>query len=68
MESVSRISSMLETARELTVEAAHNASSSRGAFKSTSPYRHTSFSQIKKLLDSRNDRDILDGLRKVIAV
>ncbi len=24
--------------------------------------------QIKKLLDSRNDREILDGLRKVISV
>ncbi|OJD26898.1 hypothetical protein ACJ73_01709 [Blastomyces percursus] len=93
MESLSRISSMLETgnlircppkiprsygasaytymastARELTIEAAQSASSSRGAFKSNSPYRHTSFSQIKKLLDSRSDRDILDGLRKVIAL
>ncbi|PGG97092.1 hypothetical protein GX51_07493 [Blastomyces parvus] len=67
MESISRISSMLETARELTIEAAQSASSSRGAFKSNSPYRSSSFAQIKKLLDSRNDRDILDGLRKVIA-
>jgi hypothetical protein len=24
--------------------------------------------QIKKLLDSRNDREVLDGLRKVISV
>ncbi|PGH01849.1 hypothetical protein AJ79_07785 [Helicocarpus griseus UAMH5409] len=68
MESISRISSMLETARELTIEAAQSASSSRGAFKSTSSYRHASFSQIKKLLDSRSDRDILDGLRKVISL
>ncbi|OAX80757.1 hypothetical protein ACJ72_04909, partial [Emergomyces africanus] len=68
MESISRISSMLETARELTIEAAQSASNSRGAFKSNSPYRHASFSQIKKLLDSRSDRDILDGLRKVITL
>ncbi|KAK2737196.1 AP-3 complex subunit beta [Onygenales sp. PD_40] len=67
METISRISSMLETARELTIEAAQSASHSRGAFKSNSAHRHASFSQIKKLLDSRSDRDILDGLRKVLS-
>ena len=30
--------------------------------------RDLSFAQIKKLLDSRNDREILEGLRKVISV
>ncbi|OJD13338.1 hypothetical protein AJ78_06196 [Emergomyces pasteurianus Ep9510] len=59
---------MVSTARELTIEAAQSASNSRGAFKSNSPYRHASFSQIKRLLDSRSDRDILDGLRKVITL
>lgn len=55
------------TARELTIEAAQSASSSR-AYKPVPSVRNGSFSQIKKLLDSRSDRDILDGLRKVIAV
>ncbi|EEH22658.2 hypothetical protein PABG_04869 [Paracoccidioides brasiliensis Pb03] len=68
MESISRISSMLETARELTIEAAQSATNARGAFRSTSSHRPATFSQIKKLLDSRSDRDILDGLRKVISL
>ncbi|KJF61332.1 AP-3 adaptor complex subunit beta [Coccidioides immitis RS] len=67
METVSRISSMLETARELTLEAAHSASSVRAQRSSYSP-RNASSSQIKKLLDSRVDREILDGLRKVISM
>ncbi|KAK4988377.1 AP-3 complex subunit beta [Elasticomyces elasticus] len=63
MESISRISSMLETARDLTLEAARDAGSSR---RSTS--RQLTVPQIKKLLDSRNERDVLEGLRKVIAL
>ncbi|KAH8678974.1 adaptin N terminal region-domain-containing protein [Tricladium varicosporioides] len=62
MESISRISSLLESARELTLDAAQGARSSRGATK-TLPA-----AQIKKLLDSRNDREVLDGLRKVISM
>lgn len=82
MESISRISSLLEsgmyqqscnlqmrqleadrlTARELTLDAAQSARSSRTTTK-TLPA-----GQIKKLLDSRNDRDVLEGLRKVISV
>ncbi|KAK2882648.1 hypothetical protein FQN49_000122 [Arthroderma sp. PD_2] len=58
---------MLETARELTLEAAQSASSVRSLRPSYAP-RTASTSQIKKLLDSRNDRDILDGLRKVISL
>lgn len=50
------------TARELTLDAAQGARSSRGATK-TLPA-----AQIKKLLDSRNDREVLDGLRKVTSV
>ncbi|EMC91597.1 hypothetical protein BAUCODRAFT_126597 [Baudoinia panamericana UAMH 10762] len=61
MESISRISSMLETARDLTLEAARDA----GPRKSTRPLPAP---QIKKLLDSRNERDVLDGLRRVIAM
>lgn len=52
----------LFTARELTLDAAQSARSSRGAIKNLPP------AQIKKLLDSRSDRDVLDGLRKVISV
>ncbi|KAK3116833.1 AP-3 complex subunit beta [Teratosphaeriaceae sp. CCFEE 6253] len=61
MESISRISSLLETARDLTLEAARDA----GPRRSTKPLPAP---QIKKLLDSRNERDVLDGLRRVIAM
>lgn len=49
-------------ARELTLDAAQSARSSRSSTKILPA------SQIKKLLDSRNDREVLDGLRKVISV
>ena len=82
MESISRISSVLEsgmsldsqiyicsvrrvlisTARDLTLDAAQAARSSRSSTK-TPPA-----AQIKKLLDSRNDREVLDGLRRVTSV
>ncbi|KAL2006222.1 hypothetical protein VTN00DRAFT_9876 [Thermoascus crustaceus] len=66
METISRISSMLETARELTLEAAQSASSkgSRSSYSS----RSLTVSHIKKLLDSRNDREVLDGMRRVISL
>ncbi|KFY23534.1 hypothetical protein V493_05786 [Pseudogymnoascus sp. VKM F-4281 (FW-2241)] len=62
MESLSRISSLLESARDLTIDAAQAARSSRSTQKSLST------AQIRKLLDSRNERDVLDGLRKVITL
>lgn len=82
MESVSRISSMLETgtvpldssdhsneicgltqdtARDLTLEAARDATPRVSS-------RPMTTLQIKKLLDSRHERDVLDGLRRVIAL
>ncbi|KAK4574878.1 AP-3 complex subunit beta [Recurvomyces mirabilis] len=61
MESISRISSLLETARDLTLEAARDA----GPRKPTKPLP---VQQIKKLLDSRTERDVLDGLRRVISM
>ncbi|EEA28454.1 AP-3 complex subunit beta [Talaromyces marneffei ATCC 18224] len=67
METISRISSMLEAARDLTLEAAQSAGSSR-SLRSIETSRAPSSAQIKKLLDSRNDREILDGLRKVISL
>ncbi|SPN99894.1 related to beta-NAP protein [Cephalotrichum gorgonifer] len=82
MESLSRISTLLESgklstapdqaqritdgggidlARELTLDAAQATRNSR----SSKPLdRH----QVKKLLDSRNDREVLDGLRRVLAL
>lgn len=54
-------------ARELTIEAAQSAGSAR-SFATRPVTRDLPFAQIKKLLDSRNDREILEGLRKVISV
>ncbi|KAK4641020.1 AP-3 complex subunit beta [Podospora bellae-mahoneyi] len=62
MESIARISSLLENARELTLDAASAARGSRSSFK---PLER---SQVQKLLDSRNDREVLEGLRRVIAM
>lgn len=53
---------MLATARELTLDAAQ---ATRGSRTSS---RLLDRNQMRKLLDSRNDRDVLDGLRRVIAV
>ncbi|OTB06252.1 hypothetical protein M426DRAFT_318996 [Hypoxylon sp. CI-4A] len=63
MESISRISNLLESARELTLDAAQAARSSRGTSTRSLPT-----AQLKKLLDSRNDREVLDGLRRVISM
>ncbi|KAH6632379.1 adaptin N terminal region-domain-containing protein [Chaetomium tenue] len=62
MESIARISTLLENARDLTLDAASAARSSRGASR---PLDRT---QVKKLLDSRNEREVLDGLRRVISM
>ena len=53
-------------ARDLTLDAARDARAARrpGSLLSQGP----SGPQIKKLLESRNDRDVLEGLRKVIGV
>jgi hypothetical protein len=53
---------MFSIARDLTLDAAQAARSSRSSTKNPPA------AQIKKFLDSRNDRDVLDGLRKVISV
>ncbi|KAK3390660.1 adaptin N terminal region-domain-containing protein [Podospora didyma] len=62
MESISRISTLLESARELTLDAASAARSSRTSSK---PLDRV---QVKKLLDSRNEREVLDGLRRVTSM
>lgn len=54
---------MLETARDLTIEAARDASFARKPSSRPLPP-----AQLKKLLDSRRDSEVLDGLRRVISV
>ena len=54
-------------ARELTLEAAQYTGSAR-TINTRASTRDLPFLQVKKLLDSRNDREILEGLRKVISV
>ncbi|KAM5387713.1 hypothetical protein ACJA88_000973 [Fusarium oxysporum] len=62
MESIARISSLMETARELTLDAAQ---ATRGARTSSRPLDRN---QMRKLLDSRNEREVLEGLRRVMAM
>ncbi|KAG5997899.1 hypothetical protein E4U43_002556 [Claviceps pusilla] len=62
MESIARISSLMETARELTLDAAQ---ATRNARSSSRPLDRN---QIRKLLDSRNEREVLEGLRRVISM
>lgn len=52
----------MHTAQELTLDAASAARSSRSAPRSLDK------NQVKKLLDSRNEREVLEGLRKVISM
>ena len=54
-----------DSVRDLTLEAAQSASK---LFKSGSSSRNIPFAKLKGLLDSRSDKDILDGLRKVVSV
>jgi hypothetical protein len=61
----SRINADPLPARELTLDAAQSARSARSTRSST---KTLPAAQVKKLLDSRNDREILDGLRKVVSV
>ncbi|PYH44499.1 AP-3 complex subunit beta [Aspergillus saccharolyticus JOP 1030-1] len=67
METISRISSMLETARELTLEAAQSAALNRGSGVGVSS-RNLTAAHIKKLLESRSDREVLDGMRRVLTL
>ena len=53
----------LSTARDLTLEAARDASAARRTSARVLPT-----AQLKKLLDSRSERDVLEGLRKVVTV
>ncbi|KAJ2904401.1 ap-3 adaptor complex subunit beta [Zalerion maritima] len=64
MESLARMSSLLESARELTLDAASAARSSA----SRSSNRPMDKTQIRRLLDSRNEREVLEGLRRVMSM
>lgn len=55
--------SVTTLARDLTIEAARDASSIRRTSTKAMPS-----AQLKKLLDSRTERDVLEGLRRVVAV
>lgn len=62
MDSVSRLNHVLGTTHSLTLDAARDAS----LRKARNPQLRNA--QLKKLLDSRNEREVLEGLRNVIAV
>ncbi|KAK5241062.1 AP-3 complex subunit beta, partial [Exophiala xenobiotica] len=66
MESVSRVSSLMDPARDLTVDAAQAMGKALKGGGSSS--RNIPFAKLKALLDSRSDRDILDGLRRVVSM
>lgn len=53
-------------ARDLTVDAAQAMSKALKGGGSSS--RNIPFTKLKALLDSRSDRDILDGLKRVLSV
>lgn len=55
-------------ARDLTVEAAQAMGLSKALKGGGSSSRSVSFEKLKALLDSRSDRDIIDGLKRVISV
>lgn len=57
----------VRVARELTLEAAQSATSNRSS-KTDYSSRTYSVAHIKKLLDSRHEREVLDGMRRVISV
>ncbi|KAF2645276.1 ARM repeat-containing protein, partial [Massarina eburnea CBS 473.64] len=63
MESISRISNFIDTARDLTLEAARDASNARKTSTRMLPS-----GQLKKLLDSRSEREVLEGLRRVVTM
>ena len=53
----------LSTARDLTLDAARDASYARKTSTRLLPS-----GQLKKLLDSRSERDVLEGLRRIVTV
>jgi AP-3 complex subunit beta len=66
MESLARISNLIEHARDLTLEAAQSASAV--GRRKDALNKATSAKETKKFLNSRMEREILEGLRRVTAV
>ncbi|RMZ87589.1 hypothetical protein DV736_g5181, partial [Chaetothyriales sp. CBS 134916] len=67
MDSVALVSSSLDQARDLTVEAAQAIGIGK-LLGSGSSLKGVPFAKLKALLDSRNDREILEALKKVISM
>ncbi|RMZ77650.1 hypothetical protein DV738_g4224, partial [Chaetothyriales sp. CBS 135597] len=67
MDSVAQVSSSLDHARDLTVEAAQAIGIGK-LLRSGPSVKSVPFAKLKALLDSRNDREILEGLKKVISM
>ena len=67
MEPISRITSLLEPTRDLTLDASALTSALRKT-PNTSGTTNTTVPQIKALLNSRHEREILDGLRRFITL
>lgn len=55
-------------ARELTLEAAQSAALARISKLDDGGTQSLNVAHVKKLLDSRNEKEVLDGMRKVISV
>lgn len=68
VDSISRIASALESAKVITREAAAVASSKLGESSYTHYSEGIAPEQLRDLLNSRNSREVKDGLRRIIAI
>lgn len=68
VDSISRIASALESARVITLEAAAVASSKLGESSYTHYSKGITPEQLRTLLNSRNSREIKDGMKRIIAI
>ncbi|QLL30250.1 hypothetical protein HG536_0A00670 [Torulaspora globosa] len=68
VDSISRIASALESAKVITREAAAVASSKLGESSYTHYSEGIAPEQLRELLNSRNSREVKDGLRRIIAI
>lgn len=68
VDSINRIASALESAKVITLEAAAVASSKLGESSYTHYSQGIAPEQLRDLLNSRNAREVKDGLRRIIAI
>lgn len=68
VDSINRIASALESARVITLEAAAVASSKLGETSYTHYSNGIAPEQLRNLLNSRNPREVKDGMRRLIAI